>query len=108
MQEGTHIEEAVANIKAKGILQPVIISLGPERKPKQFFLCLDRIPINGGATVVEAFDKFLSLFFVFGLDYPRMLANFFEFFAAYIYEVLPTSRAKPMVRSFATAVKSVN
>ena len=107
LQEGTHVEEAIATIKSKGYRQPLIVTLGPSMKPNQFWLCLDNTPVPGGSSVVEAFDKLFKSYFVFGLNYPKVLENFYAYFAAFVYEVCQASTVKPMVRTFASAVKAV-
>ena len=83
------------------------MALGPERNPEQFFLCLDTTPVAAGSSVVQAFDVLFKSFFVFGVHYPEILSSFYEFVAAYIYEVLPFSSVRPMVRSFATAIRTI-
>ena len=106
LQEGTHVKGAIATIKSKGYRQHLIVTLGPSMKPNQFWLCLDHMPVPGGSSVVEAFDKLFKSFFVFGLDYPPVLKNLYEYFAAFVYEVCQASTVKPMVRTFASAVKA--
>ncbi|XP_072041300.1 uncharacterized protein [Amphiura filiformis] len=105
--EGTHVEGAIEEIKEKGYRQPLIVTIGPPMKPTQFWICLDHIPVPGGSSVVESFDKLFKSFFVFGLDYPPVLMNFYEYFAAFVYEVSNASAVKPLVRTFASSVKAV-
>ncbi|XP_030830346.1 uncharacterized protein LOC105444971 [Strongylocentrotus purpuratus] len=105
---GTNIEEAINQIK-KEYRQPLIVALGKETgdgRQKQYFLCLDSIPVSAGSTVVEAFDKLFKCFFIFGVNYPDILSHFYDYFASFVYEIWPTHKVKPMVRSFACAVKS--
>lgn len=85
------------------------MALGKETgdgRQKQYFLCLDSIPVSAGSTVVEAFDKLFKCFFIFGVNYPDILSHFYDYFASFVYEIWPTHKVKPMVRSFACAVKS--
>ncbi|XP_054760574.1 uncharacterized protein LOC129266805 [Lytechinus pictus] len=103
--QGTNMEEAINKIK-KEYRQPLIVALGKETGQKQYFLCLDSIPVSAGATIVEAFDKLFKCFFIFGVTYPDILSHFYDYFAAFVYEIWPTQRVKPTVRSFACAIKS--
>ncbi|XP_041469592.1 uncharacterized protein LOC121419270 [Lytechinus variegatus] len=103
--EGTSIKEAINHIK-QTYRQPLIVAIGKETGQQQYFLCLDSLPFSAGQTIVEAFDKLFKSFFVFNVHYPDILSHFYDFFAAFVYEIWPTHKVKPMVRSFACSIKS--
>ncbi|KAJ8039915.1 hypothetical protein HOLleu_14068 [Holothuria leucospilota] len=103
--EGTDAGEA-AKKKDERFKQPFILSLGPERRPKQFFIVLDRIAVSGGLNVVDAVDRLFKCHYVFNVEYCPCLQQFWEFIASMIYEILPPCQAKPQVRALGAAIRA--
>ncbi|XP_071838876.1 uncharacterized protein [Apostichopus japonicus] len=103
--EGTDVEEAT-KLKEDRFKQPLLLSLGAEKDPKQFFVILDRIPISGGLHVVDALDRLFKCHYVFNVEYSPSLQQFWEFIAAMIYEVIPPATAKPQVRALGAAIRA--
>ena len=103
---GTDVEAAVKG-KESIYQQPFLFSLGEEKKPSQFFLVADRIPIPAAATTVESFDVLFKSHFAFKVEYAATLMPFYTFMAAFIYEVLPPSQVASSVRSFAANIRNM-
>ncbi|PIK43795.1 hypothetical protein BSL78_19360 [Apostichopus japonicus] len=103
--EGTDVEEAT-KLKEDRFKQPLLLSLGAEKDPKQFFVILDRIAISGGLHVVDALDRLFKCHYVFNVEYSPSLQQFWEFIAAMNYEVLPPATAKPQVRALGAAIRA--
>lgn len=104
-QKGTDVEEAT-KLKEDRFKQPLLLSLGAEKDPKQFFVILDRIAISGGLHVVDALDRLFKCHYVFNVEYSPSLQQFWEFIAAMNYEVLPPATAKPQVRALGAAIRA--
>ena len=63
------MESAAAMEKDSKYTQPYLLSLGPEKKPEQFFLILDGIAVPTGPTLVQAIDRLFKAHFVFNVEY---------------------------------------
>jgi hypothetical protein len=67
---------------------------GPE---PNFSLLCDIHLIACGSCFTEAFDFHFKFLWVFGLEYPCGLANFFLFIQCKVYEILGAQKVPPLV-----------
>ena len=90
----------MASKKDDHYTQPYLLSLGVETKPTQYFVIGDKIAISAGMTLVPALDRLFKCHYIFDVKYSLTLQQFWDFFAAMIYYVIPPAEAKPGVRTF--------
>lgn len=105
-QIGTDVQAAAAGKPAE-FRQPYILALGHPRKPQQYFLIVDRIPIEAGWNVVEATDRLFKCHYLFGVNFSVVINNFWEFIASEIFKVMQATETKASTRSLALAVRNV-
>lgn len=105
-QEGTDVE--VAARERNVYRQPFILSVGHETGHQQYFIVADKMAIPAGENIVEAADMLFKCHYVFNVEYAPPLQQFWEFLASVIYEVLPPTEVKSLVRSLATSVRAVS
>ncbi|KAJ8021169.1 hypothetical protein HOLleu_40960 [Holothuria leucospilota] len=103
-QEGTGVEAAVRN-KLEIYRQTYLLSLGPSKKPAQFFMVVDTIPISCGNSLLPAVDRLFKAHYVFNVRYSPALQHFWNWFAAFVYAVTPPTSVKPEVRALATTIR---
>ena len=87
--------------------QPFLVSLGASRIPQQFVLILDRIAIPCGECAVQAFDRLFKCHYVFNVHFSSPLSYMYDFLSSFVFGISDAINAKPFVRAFASAVKSV-
>ncbi|XP_071846790.1 uncharacterized protein [Apostichopus japonicus] len=104
--EGTDVE--VAARERNVYRQPFILSVGHETGHQQYFIVADKMAIPAGENIVEAADMLFKCHYVFNVEYAPPLQQFWEFLASVIYEVLPPTEVKSLVRSLATSVRAVS
>ncbi|XP_074112555.1 uncharacterized protein LOC141536144 [Cotesia typhae] len=89
--EGTNLEQFARDIRAKSKknVQPYLVTVASQSSSASTFINGDgwflNVPDNGNSAI--SFDLLYKIFYVFNLDYPDSLRNFYNFMDFYIYDM---------------------
>ena len=100
-QIGTDVMEVA---KETDIQQPHLLLLVPVGSPQEIFVVFDHVVIHGGSSIIEAFDLLYKLFYVFDIEHPKILEDFYVFLTSYFYKMKVKSTLRPQVRALACSL----
>ncbi|KAH0540384.1 hypothetical protein KQX54_016725 [Cotesia glomerata] len=89
--DGTNLEQFARDIRAKSKknVQPYLVTVASQSSSAITFINGDgwflNVPDNGNSAI--SFDLLYKIFYVFNLDYPDSLRNFYNFMDFYIYDM---------------------
>ncbi|PIK49749.1 hypothetical protein BSL78_13374 [Apostichopus japonicus] len=89
---GTSVEDYTNKASAEGIIrrQPYLLGIGNAHEIQQFFIIVDRraIPTSRqSCNIVAATDVLFKFYYIFNLDYPPQLEDFFIYLQTEIYNI---------------------